>query len=144
MKTNQHCAGGWRWFAVTCAAMIAILILAGCVGVRTGGERAARKNQQTIEKIYRPGDQRPTLPTLRTNSPLGDFLLFEMLNQPQVEAAYYDYQELGQVVVPAFYQQRDDWPRIMRHAIALNASHFNTQRMVQEYIVKAYFQENDP
>ena len=49
-----------------------------------------------------------------------------MLNQPQVEAAYYDYQELGQVVVPAFYQQRDDWLRIMRHAIALNASHFNT------------------
>ena len=27
----------------------------------------------------------------------------------------------------------------MHHAIALNASHFNTQRMVQEYIVKAYF-----
>jgi starch phosphorylase len=49
------------------------------------------------------------------------------------------YQKLGQVVLPAFYQQRDDWLRIMRHAIALNASHFNTQRMVQEYIVKAYF-----
>jgi glycogen phosphorylase len=49
------------------------------------------------------------------------------------------YQKLGQVVMPAFYQQRDDWLRVMRHAIALNASHFNTQRMVQEYIVKAYF-----
>lgn len=49
------------------------------------------------------------------------------------------YQKLGQVVLPAFYQQRDDWLRIMRHAIALNASHFNTQRMVREYIVKAYF-----
>lgn len=49
------------------------------------------------------------------------------------------YQKLGQVVLPAFYQQRDDWLRVMRHAIALNASHFNTQRMVQEYIVKAYF-----
>ncbi|OYW25182.1 MAG: alpha-glucan phosphorylase [Planctomycetales bacterium 12-60-4] len=49
------------------------------------------------------------------------------------------YQKLGQVVLPAFYQRRDDWLRIMRHAIALNASHFNTQRMVQEYIVKAYF-----
>lgn len=50
------------------------------------------------------------------------------------------YQKLGQVVLPAFYQQRDDWLRVMRHAIALNASHFNTQRMVQEYIVKAYFE----
>lgn len=48
------------------------------------------------------------------------------------------YQKLGQVVLPAFYQQRNDWLRIMRHTIALNASHFNTQRMVQEYIAKAY------
>lgn len=38
-----------------------------------------------------------------------------------------------------FYGRRDDWLRLMRHAIALNASHFNTQRMVQEYVVKAYF-----
>jgi starch phosphorylase len=49
------------------------------------------------------------------------------------------YQKLEQVVLPAF-QKRDDWLRIMRHAIALNASHFNTQRMVQEYVVKAYFE----
>lgn len=48
------------------------------------------------------------------------------------------YQKLEKVVLPAF-QQRDDWLRIMRHAIALNASHFNTQRMVQEYVLKAYF-----
>lgn len=47
-------------------------------------------------------------------------------------------QKLEQVVLPAF-QQRDDWLRIMRHSIALNASHFNTQRMVQEYVLKAYF-----
>lgn len=49
------------------------------------------------------------------------------------------YQKLEQVILPAFYQQREDWLRIMRHAIALNASHFNTQRMVQEYVMKAYF-----
>ena len=28
---------------------------------------------------------------------------------------------------------------IMRHAIALNGSFFNTQRMMQQYVVKAYF-----
>jgi starch phosphorylase len=50
------------------------------------------------------------------------------------------YQKLEQVVLPTFYQKREDWLRIMRHAIALNASHFNTQRMVQEYIAKAYFE----
>jgi starch phosphorylase len=28
---------------------------------------------------------------------------------------------------------------MMRHAIALNGSFFNTQRMLQQYVVKAYF-----
>ncbi len=50
------------------------------------------------------------------------------------------YDKLGQIVLPTFYQQRDDWLRVMRHSIALNASHFNTQRMVQQYVVKAYFE----
>ena len=49
------------------------------------------------------------------------------------------YDKLGKVVLPAYYQQQEDWLRIMRHAIALNASHFNTQRMLQEYVLKAYF-----
>ncbi len=50
------------------------------------------------------------------------------------------YQKLERVVIPTFYQRRDDFLRIMRNTIALNASHFNTQRMVQEYIAKAYFE----
>ena len=50
------------------------------------------------------------------------------------------YEKLERLVLPRFYQQRDQFFRIMRHAIALNASHFNTQRMVQEYVVKAYFE----
>lgn len=49
------------------------------------------------------------------------------------------YQKLEQAVMPAFYERHDDFLRVMRHAIALNASHFNTQRMVQEYVLKAYF-----
>jgi starch phosphorylase len=27
----------------------------------------------------------------------------------------------------------------MRHAIALNGSYFNTQRMLQQYVLNAYF-----
>ena len=50
------------------------------------------------------------------------------------------YDKLERVVLPRFYQQRDQFIRTMRQAIALNASHFNTHRMVQEYVVKAYFQ----
>ncbi len=64
-------------------------------------------------------------------------------NASQEERARYDaqslYRKLAEVVLPAYYQQREDWLRIMCHAIALNASHFNTQRMVQEYVLKAYF-----
>ena len=89
MKTNQHYDRGWWWIAIGGAAMV--VLLAGCAGTRTAGEKAARKNQQTIQKVYRPGGQRPTLPTLTANSSLSDFLLFAMLSQPQVEAAYYDW-----------------------------------------------------
>ena len=49
------------------------------------------------------------------------------------------YRQLEEVVVPLYYKDRNRFIEVMRHAIALNASHFNTQRMVQEYIAKAYF-----
>lgn len=49
------------------------------------------------------------------------------------------YRQLENVIMPLYYQNRDRYIEVMRHTIALNASHFNTQRMVQEYIVKAYF-----
>jgi glycogen phosphorylase len=49
------------------------------------------------------------------------------------------YEKLERVVVPLFYGNRREFLRIMRHAIALNGAHFNSQRMVQEYVAKAYF-----
>lgn len=49
------------------------------------------------------------------------------------------YRQLGDIVLPLYYDNRDRFIEVMRHAIALNAAHFNTQRMVQEYIAKAYF-----
>lgn len=48
------------------------------------------------------------------------------------------YEKLERIVVPRFYQEREQFIRMMAQAIALNASHFNTQRMVQEYVLKAY------
>jgi glycogen phosphorylase len=50
------------------------------------------------------------------------------------------YRQLGDVVAPLYYGERNRFIEVMRHAVALNASHFNTQRMVQEYITKAYFE----
>jgi len=48
------------------------------------------------------------------------------------------YDKLEQVVVPLFYHDRDCFIDVMRHSIALNGSFFNTQRMVQQYVLKAY------
>ena len=41
--------------------------------------------------------------------------------------------------VPLFYGDQQGFLNVMRHAIALNGSFFNTQRMLQQYVVKAYF-----
>jgi starch phosphorylase len=48
------------------------------------------------------------------------------------------YRKLGEVVVPLYSRDRDGWVGVMRHAIALNASFFNTHRMVQQYAANAY------
>ena len=48
------------------------------------------------------------------------------------------YRKLERDIVPTFYQRREEWIDVMRHAIALNASHFNTHRMVQQYVSNAY------
>ncbi len=49
------------------------------------------------------------------------------------------YTKLEMIVMPLFYSERDRFVDVMRHAIALNSSFFNTQRMVQQYVAKAYF-----
>jgi len=49
------------------------------------------------------------------------------------------YSKLEQTVVPTFYKEREKFIDIMRNAITLNGSFFNTERMLHEYMVKAYF-----
>ena len=48
------------------------------------------------------------------------------------------YEKLQNVVIPLFYHDRAAYLRIMLFALALNGSFFNTQRMLQEYLLKAY------
>jgi starch phosphorylase len=48
------------------------------------------------------------------------------------------YDKLEQVVMPLYYGNRDGWIDVMRHTIALNASFFNTHRMVLQYVLNAY------
>ncbi len=50
------------------------------------------------------------------------------------------YDKLEQVIIPLFYQNRERFIDVMRHSIALNGSFFNTHRMLQQYVLKAYFE----
>lgn len=49
------------------------------------------------------------------------------------------YDKLESDIVPMFYVRRDQFIDVMRHAIALNGSFFNSQRMLQQYVLNAYF-----
>jgi len=49
------------------------------------------------------------------------------------------YNKLERIILPLFYRDRDRFVDVMRHCIALNGSFFNTHRMIQEYVLKAYF-----
>jgi starch phosphorylase len=48
------------------------------------------------------------------------------------------YSKLEGVILPLYYGNRERYLDVMRHAIAINGSFFNTQRMVQQYITDAY------
>jgi len=50
------------------------------------------------------------------------------------------YDKLEQVIIPLFYHNRDRFIDVMLHSIALNGSFFNTHRMIQQYVLKAYFE----
>ena len=50
------------------------------------------------------------------------------------------YDKLERVVIPLFYRDRERFVDVMRHSIALNGSFFNTQRMVLQYVLNAYFE----
>src|SRR5215467_7771895 len=48
------------------------------------------------------------------------------------------YDKLEREIVPMFYGRPNRYTEVMRYAIALNGSFFNTQRMVLQYVANAY------
>ncbi|AXC11791.1 Glycogen phosphorylase [Acidisarcina polymorpha] len=57
--------------------------------------------------------------------------------EAQESASIYD--QLEKTILPMYYQQPKVWHGIMRSTIALNGSFFNTQRMLGQYVLNAYF-----
>ncbi|MBI4746815.1 MAG: alpha-glucan family phosphorylase, partial [Deltaproteobacteria bacterium] len=49
------------------------------------------------------------------------------------------YNKLETIIIPMFYKEGGRYDDVMRNAIALNGSFFNTERMLNQYIAKAYF-----
>ena len=47
--------------------------------------------------------------------------------------------KLEDIILPLFCNDPTGFTNVMRHSIALNGAFFNTQRMVQQYVLKAYF-----
>jgi len=60
----------------------------------------------------------------------------ETLNNHEDAESLYD--KLEQVILPMYYNEQHKYLSVMQHAIAINGSFFNTQRMVQQYITDAY------
>jgi starch phosphorylase len=48
------------------------------------------------------------------------------------------YAKLENVILPLFYKEQARYLEVMKHAIAINGSFFNTQRMIQQYVTEAY------
>jgi len=67
------------------------LLLAGCKGFPTTGEQESRAQARTAGESYRPKGEKPGLPVLTSTSSLSNYLSYALLNQPKVEAAYYDW-----------------------------------------------------
>ena len=49
------------------------------------------------------------------------------------------YDKLERVIIPLYYHDRDHFIDVMLHCIAINGSFFNTHRMIQQYVLNAYF-----
>ena len=61
----------------------------------------------------------------------------DIIEDPASEVATL-YDKLERQILPMFYGTPSRYTEVMRNAIALNGSFFNTQRMVQQYLANAY------
>ena len=67
------------------------LMLAGCRGLQTAGEKQERHDLGAVAGQYRTTNGIPALPELTPDSTLSNYLAFALLNSPTVAAAFYDW-----------------------------------------------------
>jgi starch phosphorylase len=49
------------------------------------------------------------------------------------------YTKLEYIILPKYYSEREKWIKMMRSTIAINGSFFHTHRMLEQYVLNAYF-----
>ena len=49
------------------------------------------------------------------------------------------YNKLEYLILPTYYQNRDEWIEMMENSIAKIAYYFNSHRMMRRYVTEAYF-----
>ena len=62
----------------------------------------------------------------------------DVSKDPSAECASL-YRKLESIIVPMYYGRPADYAEVMRSAIAVNGSFFNTNRMLAQYMHNAYF-----
>ena len=54
------------------------------------------------------------------------------------------YSKLENEILPLYYRYPEKWAEVMRMALAINGSFFNTHRMLYQYVTNAYFPGDAP
>ena len=70
---------------------------------------------------------------------IGEKHLGDQETQNNANDAHSLYDKLENVILPLFYHDHKKFTTVMKHAIAINGSFFNAQRMVQQYVMNAYY-----
>ena len=91
MNSHNSRHGLCHRLASSAGLLVAVLFITGCKGIPTKSEKEARQHIETVATGYRPHGQKPPLPVLTAVSSLSNYLTFAMLNQPKVEASFYDW-----------------------------------------------------
>ncbi len=50
------------------------------------------------------------------------------------------YHKLEHAILPLYYKNRSGWIDVMQGAMSVNGSYFTTERMLRDYVVKAYLE----
>ncbi|MFH0888373.1 MAG: TolC family protein [Planctomycetota bacterium] len=80
-----------------CVLSFILVLLVSC----SSSHSQSQSITANIEKQYRPGGEKPPLPTLKSDSPLSDFITYALLNNHSVESAFYDWKKAVEEITVA-------------------------------------------